>query len=219
MMKSVTHCKYTGTSVVAQAIDEKGVKREVYLQDARAAVVFPTGALPGYFVMMGRKREILPTGKSPLLFLTEGENLMHEILFSDLTDSCVKFKCKTIYANLPRTDRKRGVGGFDDLWRYLRNRKLAINLIPAPAADDVDYGRALVREFWIDKAFDIPDPHDRPTILRSQLAVLTPDGEDDKLYAFHALRHLLCGFVKFNNVIAYDARPQKSEKANPRGWT
>lgn len=226
-MKSVSHCRYTITSIIAEAVDDKDVHRQVYLSDVRGGVVFPTGALPGYFVMCGRKRKQLPAGKFPLLFCTEGESIVHEAMFTKLTDACMKFKCKTLYANLPRQDRHRGVGGFDDLWRYLRNRKLGINLVPAPASEDVDYGKALLREFWADQALELPSIDTNPTILRDhlqQLAGLREVGKaeglkDENLYAFHALRYLLCGYVKFNNVIPWDARSGKNPKANPKGWT
>ena len=226
-MKSVTNCQYTGTGILAHAIDEKGVNRRITLADVRAGVVFPTGAQPGYFLIMGRKWESLSTGKRPLLFMAEGEDIIHETLFSKLTDSCAKFKCRTLYALLPRADRKGGVGGFDDCWRYLRNRKLQINLIPAPAADDVEYGKALLREYWQDRALDLPDPDVTPTTLRAQLRKLSglsepgkDSGTDEKLlYAFNAMRYLLAGFVKFNNVIQYGREHRKDPRGNSRGWT
>ncbi len=226
-MKSVSHCTHGSGSIIAEAFDEKDVKRQVYLSDVRSACVFPTGALPGYWLVFGRQRKQLPAGKYPLLFMAEGENIMHERLFEKLTDACSKYKCRTVYAYLPRADRKGGVGGFDDLWRYLHNRKLNINLIPAPAAEDVDYGKALAREFWEDGALDLPEMDSAPTILRAQLKQLSGIKErgrdvgtgDEDLYAFHALRHLLAGYMKFNNVIPYAARGQKSPKADPRGWT
>jgi hypothetical protein len=220
-MKSVTNCQYTGSGILAHGTDEKGVERRIPLADVRAGVVFPTGAQPGYYLLMGRKWDSLPSGKRPLLFMAEGEDIIHETLFSKLTDSCSKFKCKTVYANLPRQDRRGGVGGFDDLWRYIHNKKLGINLIPAPASDDREYGKALLREYWQDKALDLPDSDTTPTILRFQLrklAGLREPGKDSVidetlLYAFHAMRYLLAGFVKFNNVIQYG----RETKRDPRG--
>ncbi len=216
-MESVTNCTYFGNSVIAQAIDDKGVKRYVYCSDVRAGIIFPTGKNPGYYVLFGQERETVPTGKHILLFLSEGEDIMHESLFSKLTDDCTKYMCKTVYAHLPRTDRRGGVGGYDDLWRYLRNRRLAINTIPAPAAEDVEYGRALLREFLKDKAIDIP-AH-RPTILKRHLSQMTGDTKEEDVYAHSAMRYLLTGYVKYNQPIPFEAKIQKSPKANPRGWT
>lgn len=227
-MKSALRCQYTGSGILAHIEDDKGVERRINLADVRAGVVFPTGALPGYFLLMGRKWETLPAGKRPLMFLTEGQHIMHETLFGQLTDACSKFKCRTIYADLPRQDRKGGVGGFDDLWRYLRNRKLNINLIPAPAADDVEYGKALLREYWSDRAIDLPEMDVTSTTLRGQLRKLSgikeagrdPGGVDERdLYAFHAVRFLIAGFVKFNNVIQYGREHRKDPRGNSRGWT
>jgi hypothetical protein len=227
-MKSVTRCQYTGSGILAHAQDEKGVERRIALADVRAGVVFPTGALPGYYVLFGRKWTSLPAGKRPLMFLTEGQELVHEALFTKLSDACTKFKCRTIYADKPTANRVGGIGGFDDLWRYLRNRKLQINLIPAPAADDVEYGMALLREYWTERALDLPPTDLTPTILRGQLKTLPglkQPGKDDgaidekRLYAFHAMRFLLAGFVKFNNVIAYGVQARKDPRASSKGWT
>jgi len=227
-MKSISHCIYTGSGVVAQALDIKETKRQINLQDVRAGMVFPTGSMPGYFLILGREVELVPTGKPMMLFIHEAENIMHELLFQDFTDACTKFKCKTVYAYLPRQDRKRGVGGYDDLWKYLRNRRLKINLVPAPAAEDVEYGKALLREFWTDDAFDLPPMDSKPTVLRQQLKQLVgirDVSKDNKgldeslLYAFHALRYVLTGFIKFTNVIQYLPKTEPSPRAAAGGWT
>jgi hypothetical protein len=66
---------------------------------------------------------------------------------------------------------------------------------------------------------------DNPTNLRKQLKQMiglvdperkkrqTDEADISSLYAFHALRYVLAGFVKFNNVIAYGTQP----KRDPRG--
>ena len=219
-MRSVSHCQFTGSGVIAHAEDEKGVQHRVFLQDARAGVSFPTGGLPGYYVLIGRQFDTISTGKAKLLYLCEGEDIMHEPLFQSLTDACTKFKCRTLYAHLPRVDRRGGIGGYDDLWRYLRNKRLGINMMPAPAAEDEDYGKALIREYIKDRAIDVPEYEDNPTILRGQLREITEDGDAKHLYAFHALRLVIAGFVKFNQGIPYSPETRKSSaKANPKGWT
>jgi hypothetical protein len=218
-MKSVSHCQWTGSGILAHCEDNKGVKHRIGLMDVRAGVWFPTGGLPGYYVMFGRRWDTVPTGKAQLLYLTEHEDIMHEPLFRALTDDCTKFRCKTLYAHLLRHDRRGGIGGYDDLWRYLKNRKLNVNLVPAPAAEDVDYGAALIREYIKDEAIEIPDTDETPTILRKQLSLIEPKTDKAPLYAFSALRFVLGGFVKFNNVIPYMPRSGHSEKANPKGWT
>ena len=228
-MKSISHCQNLGNNIVAFGVDDKGARREIYVVDVRAGISFPTGTLPGYFVLIGRQREQTVSGKNVLLFMAEGEDLMHEAMFATLTDACAKYKCRTVYADLPTQNRRGGVGGYDDLWRYLRNKKLKIALLPAPASDDVEYGKALIREFWTDKAMDLPELYTRPTTLRKHLKIMTgglaEPGKDNKtpneeaLYAFHAMRYLVCGFVKYNNMIPFDVGVETSPRANAKGWT
>jgi len=228
-MKSVSHCQYTGTGVLAHVVDEKDVKIRVSLLDVRAGVVFPTGSLPGYYVLFGRKAEQLPSGKLPIMYLTEGEHIMHDALFEMLTDACTEFKCRTIYAMMPPRDKRMAsMGGFDDLWKYIRAKHLPIKVVPAPAAKDPDYGKAVAREYWADNALEVPPSDLNPTTLVKQskdMAGIIESGkadtgaQEDKLYAFHAMRHVLCGFVKFNNVVQYDQKPVKSARSDARGWT
>lgn len=229
-MKSALHCQYTGNGVIAHIENEKGITERISMADVRAGVVFPTGALPGYYLMIARKWDQLPSGKRILYFMTEGESLVHEELFTKLTDDCIKFKCKTLYAELPRQDRKGGIGGFDDLYRFIRNKRMGINLIQAPAARDVEYGKALLREYWSEEAIKLPYSDINYTTIVSHLKPIrgfqeAGDGTDDSnynednLYAFHAMRHVLAGFVKYNNVIQYEKKFKKDPKANPKGWT
>ena len=123
-MKSVSRCIWDGQSVIAQAKDHKDVDHRVFLQDVRAGIVFPTGGLPGYYVLFGRKTTKKSTDNPTYMYLTEDEHLRHERLFDSFTDACVKFKCRTVYAKIERQDRHGGIGGYDDLWRYVRAKKL-----------------------------------------------------------------------------------------------
>jgi len=222
-MKSVSRCTWNGNAVVAEAIDTKNVKRRVMLQDVRAGLIFPAETLPGYYVLFGREIEAKSVDKHKFLFMSEGESHTHDTLFSKLTDDCSKFKCKTVYAKLKRQDRRGGVGGYDDLWRYIKAKKLSINLIPAPAADDVEYGKTLLGEYWLDGCLDIPDFKITPTKLRAQIKKMDQDADIspdiDTLYSFHAFRYLISGFTKFANVIPYSPRQKQHDKASQKGWT
>jgi hypothetical protein len=228
-MKSIDFCTWTGSAIHAQGTDNKGIKREIWMVDSRAGITFPTGRLPGYYVIMGRRSGVSPTGKRELIFMAEGENLNHELLFGLLTDDCMRYKCKTVYATLPRQDRRGGIGGFDDLWRYIKNKKVNLALTQAPAAQDVEYGKALIREYGEEGMIDLPPSDLRLTTLAAHMkdmvgaateATQDEKGPDEsKFYAFHAFRHVVCGFVKFNQVIKYHTPSKVDPRANPLGWT
>lgn len=225
---AVKHCMEQGGGVVALCKDSRGPEVRRNLKDCRGGVVFPSGGWPGYFLLMGREFFTTKNGKNGLLFLSEGESIMHESLFSLMTDDCAKFKVRTLYAALPITDRHGGVGGFDDLFRWLKKKGLnGINLTAAPSSRDGGYGDALIKEYWMDGALDIQGKKGEVaaegelSTLRKQLRMMFTDTDVNRagLYAVEALRYLIAGYVKYENVVQYKRNVGKSPLANPKGWT
>jgi hypothetical protein len=216
-MRKILSVMHFADGFIARGMSDNGVSAEVPLAEVRGAVSWPTGSLPGYYLLMGQEKGSNKHGKRPLLFLAEKEEKTNTSLFDSLTDDMARLKCSTIYAN--RGGNQTLIDGFyGALWDYLRNRRLSPRLVPAPSADDVEYGKVLIREWLKHNALDIP--RFSTTILREQLKKMVTEGAIEDFYAFHALRYLLAGFTKYPQRIAMSfAQSRNADRKDPRGWT
>ena len=197
----------------------KWIHRVIDFSEARASIIMPSAAQPGYFLIMGR--EIYPNeyGRNPLRFMMEGEDLLHDILFEKLSDAAKKCRSVACYAKQDRTVRGME-GSYRELWQYLRtNRISGIRLMPAPSATDVEYGKTIIRDYVKSQALYVPED----TILRRQLKDMTKKDkiDDAEFYAFHALRYLIAGFSKSKRMPLPWLTATKSniDRKSAGGWT
>jgi len=218
------HCQFV------QAVGEGGligtfindanaqVKRD--LVEVRAAVIMPVEESPGYFLFLGKMRELNENGKQPLIFMEEGESRLMPVLFQDLTDKAKKFQCDTVYVKRARNNRDMD-GFFTDVFQAFRQANMySVRIVPAPNADDVAYGRAILHEYFTDKALLIPKQIE--TTVRTLTRGIGPDNENDTdRYAFHCLRYLLAGFQKYqgNPYVIQTQDRHNDQRADPGGWT
>jgi hypothetical protein len=216
-MRKILSVMHFADGFIARGINDNGIKTDVPLAEIRGAVTWPTGSLPGYYLLIGQEKGPNKYGKRPLLFLAEKEEKTNAPLFDSLTDDMARLKCFTVYAN--REGNQTLTDGFyRALWDYLRNKRLNPRLVPAPSADDVEYGKVLIQEWLKHDALDTP--RFSPTILRDQLKKMVTEGAVEQFYAFHALRYLLTGFIKYprRNVAPF-TQNRNADRKDPRGWT
>jgi hypothetical protein len=216
-MKKIISVLHFADGFIARGVNDNGVNGEIPIAEVRGAVTWPTGSLPGYYLLMGQEKGSNKHGKRPLLFLAEKEEKTITSLFDSLTDDMARLKCFTIYAN--REGNQTLIDGFyGALWDYLHNKRLTPRLFPAPSADDIEYGKVLIQEWLKHDSLDIP--RFSPTILRDQLKKMVTEGAVEQFYAFHALRYLLTGFAKYPARIATPfAQNRNADRKDPRGWT
>jgi len=196
----------------------KWVHKHVDFSEARAAVVMPVSEHPGYFLIMGRETYPSPSGRNPLRFMMEGEEVLHDVLFQKLTDACRKCRSMTLYAKQERTTMGME-GSYRELWQYIRKNQIGgIRLMPAPSSNDPEYGKTIVLEYIKSEALHVP----RGTILRPKLADMNKlQTLDESFYAFHALRYVAAGFSKSKHMpLPFMTGSNASiDRKNAKGWT
>ncbi len=214
-MKKLLSVQLFANEVLAHVLNDKDVKETLVLSEVRGAVAMPTPTAPGYFIFLGKQRSRNEFGKHPLHFLAEGEDPALHSLFEKLSDVAVKVECRIVYAVQKR--EKRDIGGpWRELWNFIHEKRLNLQLIPAPSANDIDYGKVLIGEALKTKALILP--RTAPTIIKAQLQRMVPDSDGDEFYAFNALRFLLAGFSKYKSELPFVEQRVKDRKS-AGGWT
>ena len=216
MQRIETVQPYAG-GYIAHGVNDGGAKVTLPLLEVRASVQWPTGKLPGYYLIMGKRAEKNSLGQNPILFLTEGEAAMPQDLYRNLTDDISRMRAIAVYADRG-ADRSVGMSGcYTDFFDYLGSRGLSVQLTPAPSADDTEYGVVLMREHIRQKTLEIPTL--RMTTLLSQIRQMTPETDYEDFYAFHALRYLLAGFAKFQEPVADWMMVKPAKQVSAAAWT
>lgn len=195
-MEEIFYIQRFADAFLAHARNDKGVKVQVPIVEARGAVVEPKEGHPGYYLFFGMKREINMFGKHPLMFLCEFESPSPSLVMQRVTNDASRMRASVIYADRGNS-RREPSGFYNVLWKLRSAERLPLKIVPAPSVSDHDYGRGLIRD-WSDESA-IERPMHNTTILFSQLKPMW-DGATDlsqaQYYAFHAMRFLMAGFVK-----------------------
>ena len=200
---------------IAYGVSDGGDRVTIPLTEVRASVAWPASKNPGYYIILGKKAQRNPLGKSPLMFLTEGEDYMPTALYRKLMDDTVKMHAFVIYAD-QGADRGRSQSAcYTDLFDFLGSSN--IGLAPAPSASDEEYGVVLVREFLRDKILELPQY--RMTTIMNELRAMTGDADLKDFYAFKALRYLLAGFVKYQETPPDWSNVKPPVVMSPVAWT
>jgi len=213
-MRKIDFIQKFGEGFIAVGMSDTLVRKSISVHEVRGSVRWPVDGFPGYYLIMAKKKKINEHGKRPMLFLAEGENQSPSLMLEALSDDLVRLKCAKLYAKQDRTHR--GIEGFyKDLYHFIKKRKIGTIVVPSPSVNDPEYGRALIKEYIKDQAFDVPKLV--PTILREHLGSIT-DAMPAEKYAFHALRYLMAGFEKFDDVrqsffpVNKEAQKEKAER-------
>lgn len=217
-MRQVDSVIHYGGALLALGLNDAGGKASAPLLEVRAAVQWPTGEAPGYYLIMGRKAEKNAEGKNALLFLGEGQKPLPRELYEACTDDLARLRAAVIYADKGKQGARLISGHYTDFYDYLSARQLSIDLTPAPSAQDKEYGVVLVREHMKNGLLELPGV--RMTIVRSQIRDMTEGGDYERFYAFHALRYLLAGFAKYQElVVGIWSDTRRREPKSAQGWT
>lgn len=186
-MQSISHLPRTvEDGFEAHGVTDNGVKGHIPILEARAAAVAPTGTEPGYFLILGQKLERLPNGKRPLLFLAEGLNDNQSKLLKKLSDDARRLNVRNVYV-------REGTGFHQAAWEQFSGAP-GIGVVPAPFPEDLEYGLAMIREWLLDRALDIPDARFQQTELRQQIEKATKSSQG---YVVETLRFLIGGFTRW----------------------
>ena len=195
-MKTIDFIRTFADGLMARGDNDNGTKVSIPLVDVMGSVVMPTGAFPGYYLILGKRLQINQYRKRPLIYLAEGEYTTISVLLEKLTDDIKRLKCRTLYAKHDRTNQGAS-GFFRDVYTYLQRKRLTVSVTQAPSWNDYEYGRALLVEAWKDKAIELPKYVD--TVVKKQLGEMRVDTDlsEDELYAFHAMRYILAAVEKY----------------------
>ena len=172
-------------------IDDKSVEVQVPLIDVRAAVTPPQADRPGYYLVLGVRFSKNESGKHPLMFLAEHEDVLQSSLLKRLSDDAARLSVQTVYAD------ESNAGYYSDLWRCFKT-VLEVRVCRALHPQDVDYGVTLIREWLGDNALELP--RYTSTILRRQLGLMTVETVG-MMNVIDPLRFLVSAFV--NNPPVY----------------
>ncbi len=154
----------------------------IALLEVRAAVVFPSGTMPGFTLVMGQKLERNPHGLNPLLFLTEHQPESFEAQIHKLTEEVPRLKVQSVYCDHQN----------EGMLHFLRKRFHSIRTPRLSYSDDITYGHVMIAESLSEKTLEgIP----KDSILHSDLMKISSNISIDLLpSSFHALRFLIGGF-------------------------
>lgn len=166
-------------------IDDKSVEVQVPLIDVRAAVTPPQAERPGYYLVLGARFSKNESGKHPLMFLAEHEDVLQSSLLNRLADDAARLSVQTVYAD------ESNAGYYSDLWRCFKT-VLEVRVCRALHPQDIDYEVTLIREWLRDNALDVP--RYTSTILRRQLGSMTAETVG-LMNVIDPLRFLVSGFV------------------------
>jgi len=211
-MKEVFYIQKFGNGYLARGLSENNMKINVGLIDVRAAVQPPEAEYPGYYLIMGMKNEPNQYGKYPLMFVAEKAEPTFDGLLEFFADDSSRTKVSTVYCPRP-VKIKNTQGFFKDLWNFRYQQGLPFQVKPAISVQDYIYGKALLEEWTVEKSLIRPMFAD--TILSQQIA--SDDGlneesdiSEPRWFAFHALRYLISGFIKFP--------PDTVKRRSSTGW-
>ena len=217
-MRKFLYCQPFGTGYVGRGINDGGAKVSVPLSEIRGAISWPDGAYPGYWCVFGKLFAKNPLGRSPLVFLAEGESVFATPLMDAVTDAATKFRAHTIYADRGSFDARGWQGFYTDLYDHINSKNLNVDLFPAVAADDEPYGIVLIQEYFRGSLLDIPK--DVYTIIMDHIKEMTTETNDFKpFYAFKALRYLLAGFQKFESPVIDELLTKRRVSPSADAWT
>jgi hypothetical protein len=148
----------------------------------RGAIIPPTVAEPGYYLILAEKLEQHTSGKRQLILLGEGKSDLQEDLLTQLTRDVERLKCRLIYAN------RNDLGFCLLLIRHLQ-LVAGCQLCEPLLVDDEAQGVQLIKQWLFDGAFEIRGSEE--TILRSELEKMTAENLS---FALVPLRYLIAGF-------------------------
>jgi hypothetical protein len=217
-MRRIDSVRSFSGGYIAYGVSDAGAAETVPLVEIRAGVTWPKNVNPGYYIIIGKKAEKTPIGKNPLMFLCEGEDALPGRLYQKLLDDAVRMLANVIYAEKGSSSGARGVdkvGCYTDFFDVIGQTN--VELSPAPSVNDEEYGAVLVREYVKDGLLELPQY--RMTTILSQLRDMTPGCDMVGLYAFHALRFVLAGFTKYNDVPADWSQVKVQQDVKAMGWT
>jgi len=217
-MRKFLYCQPFGTWYIGRGVTDAGATISVPLTEIRAAVSWPDGAQPGYWCVFGKLFKKNPLGRSPLIFLDEGESVFASPLMESVTSAASKFRAHTIYADRGSFDARGWQGFYTDLYDYINTKNLNVDLAPAIAAEDEPYGIVLIQEYFRGQLLDIPK--DVATTIMKQIREMTTETSDFKpFYAFKALRYLLAGFQKFDSPVIDELLLKRKVAPSADAWT
>jgi hypothetical protein len=179
--------------------------------DLRSALVWPSGAQPGYFLVLLVKHNT-SEGKPWLRFLYEVkvEDGLQE-LFDEVLPVAEEFRLKEILTHLDGSQESWDLMHvFDERKRY-SSRGVTAWLRPAPFSSDfTGTGFTLVRR-WANR-LDVPDPD---TVLRKQLGEISEEhlespSDMNRLYALKALAYIAGDLEKNPKARTPDGNPPQS---------
>src|SRR4030043_997285 len=197
-MREVINIQKYGDGYLVDGISDTGVKEQAMLIDIRCAIIPPKEEFPGYFLLMGMKKDSNIYGKYPLLFLHEGTATTQTELLDFMADHASRLKCSIVYCDVSATKQRSAQGFFKDVWKYRFLHNLPMRINQAVSSRDYEYGKAIVTEWFKDQALLRPI---HETILDSQVKsdygmVQDSDPSENRWYAFHALRFIIAGYIK-----------------------
>lgn len=184
-----------GNGYIAHYQNDVGGKASDYVMHVVAGIVPPIAFIPGYYLVLGIMFTQTPGGLYKILFMEEKEDSSQTRLIDALLDSAGKLCLEYIYA-----DRDGKAGFFTNLHNEANRKAVRWRLMPAPCAEDVLYGMALINEYAKEKAFNRPDD----SLLVTKMSI---DGQPDisevkalldspNQYVFHVLRYILAGIQR-----------------------
>ena len=209
-MKKVTHVQPFGEGFMAHAVNALGTRIQIPIWEARCGIAGPTQShLTYYYVILGQRKGVSEIGKEPILFLAEAKCDSQSALFEKLTDDLNRLRCKAVYA-----DRTGDKDFFQLVWQQIKPVSVNTRLMPAPFAENVPQGKALILEWLKDESLLIPKSQD--TVLRKELMKLSEEvGNESPV--LNAIRFVLAGFVKYPPLKGLHMMPSRS--VDPGGWT
>ena len=188
-MKEIVRVVPFAEGFQAHALNDAGAEIKVPMRQVRCGVSPPMGSsLHFYYLMLGQRLGENPSGKEPLIFISEFAGESQEEFFRKLGEDLNKMRCKVIYSDFDVQN---------EFYLAVHNRfsSSSVSIHPAPFASDIPYGKTLIREWLKDKALVLPEYRD--TILRSGLSYVDNESPVEKeSLAFHALRFVLGGFIQ-----------------------
>lgn len=217
-MKQIDSVQNFGSGYLANGINDGGAKAQISLSEVRGAIAWPSAGAPGYYLFLGKVAVPSPLGRSPLLFLGEGQDHFNTELFRKCTDDALRMKSNTIYADRGTIQGRGWQGFYTEFWDYASSRNLSIDITPAPSVNDAKYGVVLIQEYL--KSDLLLLPRTVNTTILTQLKNMDPDFKpEEEPYAHKAMRFAIAGFVKFDGPSINPMFIRKTEPLHPNAWT
>lgn len=165
----------------------KPQRLDIYV-DVRGGITWPTSSAPGYFILLGLKKERDLAGKRPAAFLVEGQHTERDRFFEMLVAQARKYHAQQLFANL--SDRFSGFRF--SLEQFIRNRgAVGLNVFDSSTFPDTEYSVSMIRQAGRDGRLSLPVN----TTVVSQLKSMTKDdlkgNPEEEFFAVHALAQAL----------------------------